>query len=402
MVPTREQPVAECDVPSCDRSRACGHEACVGMSMQYPDRGSRARRTMQVVQLATALALASCTHRTDTNATVVDELATTSTPVIPRDGRVVLVTIDGVRWQDVFEGSSPAFSGAPSIPPEQLMPRTLALVASGGIALGATRDGCGKVHTAGGSNVSLPGYLEIFTGHPSHCLDNSCSQADESVLDEAARKGVSGVASIGSWEILSKAVSGGGTGTFVSVGRSWPADVPAMDHLGELVAAGNAADAYPGHNGYRPDVATAAIALEYFRVAKPAFFHIGLGDTDEYGHRGDYPSYLDALRRADSVIGTIADMLLTMGDDGAKTTVIITPDHGRNSDFDNHGTFRPESARTFLIAFGPRIVPRGIGCPARDITLADIAPTIRVLMGLPRDTAGGAGIPVELITEESN
>jgi hypothetical protein len=370
--------------------------------MQYPDRGTRARRTMQIVQLASALALASCTHRSDSTATVSDSLATASTPAIGRDGRVILVTIDGVRWQDIFEGSTTAFSGAPSIPPERLMPRTLALAAAHGVALGATRDGCSKVHTAGGSNVSLPGYLEIFTGHASRCLDNSCSQVRESLLDEAVRAGAKGVASVGSWEVLENAVSGGATGVFVSVGRSWPDDVPVDGHLGELVAAGNAADAYPGHNGYRPDAATAAIALEYFRLAKPAVFHVGLGDTDEYGHRGDYASYLDALRRADSVIGSLADMLATMGDDGEKTTVIITPDHGRNSDFDNHGTLRPESSRTFVIAFGPRIVPRGVGCPARDITLADIAPTIRVLTGLPRDTSSGAGVPIELITEEAN
>jgi hypothetical protein len=367
--------------------------------MHYPDRGTRARRTMQVVQLATALAFASCTHRTDSTAVVTDDLATTSTPVIPRDGRVVLITIDGARWQDVFEGSSAARSGAPSIPPEQLMPRTLALAASRGVALGATREGCAKVHTAGGSNVSLPGYLEIFTGHASHCLDNGCSKVEASLLDEAARGGANGVASIGSWEVLSQAVTGGNAGVFLSVGRYWPGDVPLTGHLGELAVAGNAEDPYPGHNGYRPDAATAAIALEYLRVAKPALFHIGLGDTDEYGHRGNYPGYLDALRRADALIGAVSDMLDTMGEDGAKTTVIVTPDHGRNADFNDHGAFHFESARTFLIAFGPRLVPRGIGCPARDITLADIAPTVRVLMGLPRDATSGGGAPIDLLTE---
>jgi phosphopentomutase len=165
------------------------------------------------------------------------------------------------------------------------------------------------------------------------------------------------------------------------------------------VAAGQGADPYPGHGAYRPDTATAAVALEYFRVAKPALFHIGLGDTDELGHRSDYASYLDALRRADAVIGAVADLLDTMGTDGEKTTVIVTPDHGRNSDFRDHGVFRPESARTFLLAFGGAMRARGIGCPASDITLADIAPTVRVLMGLPRDTAEGAGRPIELITE---
>jgi hypothetical protein len=354
---------------------------------------------MQIAPLVAAVALSACTERTSTTAIVTDDLTTASTATPARDGRVVLITIDGARWQDVFEGSDPGFSGAPSIPPEQIMPRAHQLVATRGVALGATRDGCGTVHTAGASNVSLPGYLEIFTGHPSHCLDNVCSHVEETVLDEAARLRPGSVASIGAWEVLEKAVSGGGGGVLVSAGRTWPAWVPVADRLGELVAAGQGADPYPGHGAYRPDTATAAVALEYFRVAKPALFHIGLGDTDELGHRSDYASYLDALRRADAVIGAVADLLDTMGTDGEKTTVIVTPDHGRNSDFRDHGVFRPESARTFLLAFGGAMRARGIGCPASDITLADIAPTVRVLMGLPRDTAEGAGRPIELITE---
>lgn len=323
----------------------------------------------------------------------------TSADAAPRDGRVVVVTLDGARWQDVFEGSDPSLSGAPPLPPEAIMPRAHELVATSGVALGASLEGCGTVHTAGASNVSLPGYLEIFTGRPSHCLDNDCGSVSESVLDEAARANVPGVASIGSWDRLVRAVSAGGSGVFVSAGRSWPSAMDAATHLGELAAAGQAADPYPGRGAYRPDVATAAIALEYYRVAKPALFHIGLGDTDEYGHRNSYASYLAALRRADALIGDLADLLETMGEEGEKTTVIVTPDHGRNADFRDHGVFHPESSRTFILAFGGGIAVRGVACPERDITLADIAPTVRVLMGLPRDTTEGHGRAIELVTE---
>lgn len=367
--------------------------------MQQARRGLRMPRAAHFAPFVAALALAACAERTGTAPVVTDDLVTASTSNPPRDGRVVIVTIDGARWQDVFEGSDPSRSGAPALPPEALMPRAHRLVATRGVALGATRGGCGTVHTAGGSNVSLPGYIEIFTGHPSHCLDNHCEAVAESVLDEAARAGVAGVASVGSWEELDKAVTGGNAGVFVSAGRSWPQGTPATDRLGDLVAAGQTADPYPGHYGYRPDVATAAIALEYYRLARPALFHVGLGDTDEYGHRNDYAAYLAALRRADDLIGDLADLLATMGDEGEKTTVIVTPDHGRNSDFRDHGVFRPESARTFVLAFGGGIAVRGIACPTGDVTLADIAPTVRVLMGLPRDDADGHGRPIDLIAE---
>jgi hypothetical protein len=368
--------------------------------MQSTKRAKTRVTPLQIAPLVAALALAACTQRTSTASIVTDDVATTSTAEAPpRDGRVILITIDGARWQDVFEGSDPKFSGAPSVPPEQLMPRAHALAATRGVAIGATRAGCGTVHTAGRSNVSLPGYLEIFTGHASHCLDNACAQVEETVFDEAARDAQVSVASIGSWEMLSRAVSSGASGVMTSVGRDWPEAVPVTGHLAELVDAGRKANPYPGIDAYRPDGATAAIALEYLRVNKPALFHIGLGDTDELGHRSDYGGYLAALEQADDMIGAVADILDTMDEDGAKTTVIVTPDHGRNSDFRDHGVFRPESGRTFVLAFGRRVAAQGIACPSHDYTLADIAPTIRVLMGLPKDRADGAGRAIDLITE---
>jgi hypothetical protein len=361
--------------------------------MQYP----RTRNASQIASIVAALVLGSCSERTSTPPAIVSDLNAASTDPSPRDGRVVLVTIDGARWQDVFEGSNPTFSGEPSVPPEGLMPKTHELVATRGVALGATKDGCGTAHTAGATNVSLPGYQEIFTGHASHCLDNHCDRVEESVLDEAARSGVGTVASIGSWEVLGDAVSGGSAPVMISVGRSFPGE-PTDTRLAQAVAVGNAADPFPGYADYRPDAATIPIALEYFRVEKPALFHIGLGDTDEYGHRGDYRAYLDALRRADDMIGSLAEMLSTMGPLGEKTTIIVTPDHGRNSDFDNHGLLHPESGRTFVLAFGGHVPVQGIACPSHDVTLADIAPTIRVLMGLRPDVADGAGRPIEQIT----
>ena len=100
---------------------------------------------------------------------------------------------------------------------------------------------------------------------------------------------------------------------------------------------------------------------------------------------------------ADAFIGKIADTLDEMGDVGARTTVIVTTDHGRNRDFQHHGALSMTSARTFVIAFGARVASRGVACPSRDVTLADIAPTIRVLVGLRPDTSPDAGRPIEEI-----
>ncbi len=326
-------------------------------------------------------------------------------PVDPAtSGRIVLVTIDGVRAEDVFDGADPQLRPGSNVEklrrPEAVMPRTHRLVATRGVALGAERPGCGEVHTASGANVSLPGYLEIFTGRRTRCRDNNCDRTTSpTVLDEAVHAGLGPVASIGSWEILDRAVSNKSMPMLVAEGtQRWPESRPIANHALELlVAVGERADAYPGHGRYRPDASTAAIALEYLRSAQPAFLHVGLGDPDEYGHRNDYPAYLASIGQADTFIGQVADTLDGMGDLGARTTVIVTTDHGRNRDFQHHGASSLTSARTFVLAFGGRVATRGVACPTRNVTLADIAPTIRVLTGLPSDPSHESGRPIEEI-----
>jgi hypothetical protein len=141
------------------------------------------RLTSRLVALAGTFATASCSDRPQVTLALTEHIAAAS-PTALRDHRVVLVTIDGVRWQDVFEGSDPALGGS-RIPATEIIPRTSALAAMRGVALGASIPGCATVHTAGGANVSLPGYQEIFTGRRSTCLDNRCASVDGSVLDEA-------------------------------------------------------------------------------------------------------------------------------------------------------------------------------------------------------------------------
>lgn len=285
------------------------------------------------------------------------------------NGRVVLVTIDGVRWQDVFMGSDPVWSGAPAIPAPVLVPNLYTWTSTRGLRIGGAPSPCGTVHTAGKANVSLPGYLEIFTGRPTHCLDNECKRPAFTVFDQAARGGVPAVASFVSWQRLERAVT------------SQRPDAPVLVSTGPT--------------SYRADADTAALALAYLRDARPGFLHVGLGDTDESGHADDYPAYLRALRAADAFVGDLAMLLDSQGELG-RTTVIVTPDHGRESGFKEHGALFPESGRTFVFAFGASVERHGEEsvCPKDDITLLDIAPTVRTLLGLVADPSVDAGRPI--------
>ncbi len=323
--------------------------------------------------------------------------ADVATAPLTNDGRVILVTLDGVRAEDIFDGASSTLRPGTRLDgltrPEAVMPRLYHLAATRGVALGRERLGCGAVRTASGANVSLPGYLEIFSGRTTTCRDNGCEATEHpTVLDEAANAGLP-AASIGSWNVLDHAVSNGRSAAFVEVGtHRWPGARPFADaRFEQLVAAGERADPYPGVGRYRPDALTMAIALQYFKDTQPAVLHVGLGDADEWGHRDDYRAYLGAIAKSDAFIGQLADTLDGMGEVGARTTVIVTTDHGRNADFRHHAAKSSAAARTFVIAFGGRVPVQGVACPAHETTLADIAPTIRALVGLPADPSREAG-----------
>jgi arylsulfatase A-like enzyme len=159
--------------------------------------------------------------------------------------------------------------------------------------------------------------------------------------------------------------------------------------------------AYPGWLDYRPDRYSAALALQYLVAERPRFLFIGLGDTDEYAHRHNYRGYVSALQAADQFVGQLMDTLATLGDYGAETTVIVTTDHGRAAGFSGHGGDAPESRRVWMFAAGGAVPAVGFADTSRVIHLADIAPTIRLLMGLAADGSAGAGTPVvELIPTE--
>jgi hypothetical protein len=286
---------------------------------------------------------------------------------------VVVVTLDGVRWQEVFDGSDPRWSDR-AIAARALMPNLHRLATERGSAVGAP--GYGRISASGPHFVSLPGYMEILGGRSAvDCKDNDCPQtAVPTLFDDAARSGAK-VAGFSSWERTARALTAS-PGLFpLSCGR-----------------AGNPAiDPSPGEGDYRPDALTADLALSYAEREAPDVLFLGLGDTDEYAHHRDYAGYLRAIQFADSVIGRLVALMDRKGDWGRRATIFVTADHGRSKDFDGHGAFAPESARVWLVAAGAAIRARGPVASPTDRRLADIAPTIRPIVGLgpsPRNRSG--------------
>jgi hypothetical protein len=83
-----------------------------------------------------------------------------------------------------------------------------------------------------------------------------------------------------------------------------------------------------------------------------------------------------------------------MGDRGRRTVVVVTADHGRGRDYRDHGGALPESARVWLMAIGGPVRSRGMIDGAEPRHLADVAPTIRQMVGLPTIDLRGGGTAI--------
>jgi hypothetical protein len=320
-------------------------------------------------------------------------------PAAEDDAAVVLVVLDGVRWQDVFVGADPHLVSGAAPSAAALMPHLHALVAERGAAVGAP--GRGPAMSASGPNfVSLPGYTEILHGRRTHaCGDNDCAATlTPTVFDEAAAASPGKVAFFSSWERLDRAASARPQSLVLSTGRTrvWQGEQLASDpEMRDWLDRGAAADPAPGWGEFRPDRFTAALALKYLERRHPKLMFLGLGEPDEYGHHGDYRGYLASLRACDAVLGDLVATLDRMGDRGAHTTVLVTADHGRGRDWRHHGLEFPESGRVWLVATGASVKARGLVSATRKHRLADVAPTIRQLLDLAPDMATTAGAPLD-------
>jgi hypothetical protein len=269
--------------------------------------------------------------------------------------RVILVTLDGVRWQEVFQGSDPKLGGGAtsSLP----MPWLHAQRESGGLLLG---DDESPLFISNPHGVSLPGYQSLFTGRvQEQCHNNFCGRPADETLQERVlfELGLEShqVATIGSWEKIGKAAQSGGSGTlptpFINVEhQALEDDIPLEAELREKLNQLEKKRRPPWFNA-RWDHLTWQQAMRFWRVHHPRLLIVSLVDSDEWGHRGDYPRYLHALRNYDRWLSALTkDLRASENSLGQETTLIVTTDHGRGDGrkWSRHGAAIPGSERIWL------------------------------------------------------
>ena len=288
------------------------------------------------------------------------------------DPRVVIITFDGLRWQELFSGADEALVGDPRFvkDPEALkaaywrdtpearrkalMPFLWSYVPEHGYFIG-NRDKGSLMRVANDKNFSYPGYSEMFCGWPDNERVDSndpVPNPNRSVLEAANAdpryKG--SVMMLSSWESIRFAVNnerGGFPGS--SAHEPLYIDTPMARAIQETDRI------LPGFGGAeRADQISAAFALETLREAHPKVFYVGFGDTDEFAHAGEYDRYLHAANWTDTFIRLIVETCEADPFYKGKTTYLLTCDHGRGrgARFRSHGADTRGSEQTWFIAFG--------------------------------------------------
>jgi hypothetical protein len=135
------------------------------------------------------------------------------------------------------------------------------------------------------------------------------------------------------------------------------------------------------------------VMRQLMRQFAPSLLWITLHDMD-VAHTGAYSLYLEGIRRTDRLCAEIWQMIESDPEYKGRTTMLILPDFGRDSDFNasgngfqHHRTGDPLSRTTWMMALGPQI--RGNRTVDRALDSVDIVPTLGALMNFATPLAKG-------------
>jgi hypothetical protein len=316
-----------------------------------------------------------------------------SQAVLAAPQNVVLVTLDGVRWQEVFNGAdsklinnkdfvkqpallkSQFWHESPQQRQQLLMPFLTQTIAKQGVIIGDRAKGS----TMSVSNpwyFSYPGYNEILTGEVDENINSNDKvfNPNKTILERlnAQPEFKNSTALFGSWDVFPYIVNTKRSKVQVNAGF-----MPVADDLFADAALLNALQTEipsPWHN-VRLDSFTYRFAKAYMLAKKPRLLVISLGETDDFAHDGHYDAYLKSAKQSDAFLKDLWQTIQSTAGYKNNTTLIVTTDHGRGShasDWQHHS-----SRRALLeLNLGADVFPKGI-VGSEHIWLAAIGPAIK-------------------------
>lgn len=296
--------------------------------------------------------------------------------------RLVYVTWDGFRWQELFGGADESLlnkdvGGVPEVAvtresfwretPEArratLLPFVWEVIAQQGQIVGdPARDS--KAVSTNGLKFSYPGYSEMFVGFVNKDVvsNNKIPNPHVTVLEHLHRQpGFGGnVAAFATWDVIEFVLNRERSGMLVLTGWQAVRDeplTPGQQKVNELVR-----DLPRNWRGNVYDVVSYQAAREHLQRHKPRVLYLGLGETDEWAHARRYDLYLEAAQRSDRYLRELWELLQSMPEYRGRTTLIVATDHGRGvgRDWANHGEKIVGAEQIWMLGLGPKIPALGV------------------------------------------
>ena len=322
----------------------------------------------------------------------------------PVTRNVILVTFDGLRWQEVFGGADATLLNKESggvkdvdglrkqfwrdTPEERrtaLMPFLWNTVARQGQIFGNTNRGS-VVKVSNGLNFSYPGYNEILTGSPDPRIDSNAKRPNPNVtvLEWLNAKPAyhDKVAAFCAWDVFPFILNRERSGLQVWSAWEMPpesAGNPRLKVMRELLQ-----DTTPVWDIESPDSFVLQLALDHLEHQKPRVLYVSFGETDEWAHEGRYDLVLHAAHRMDGGLQRLWDQAQSMPEYRGRTTLLVTTDHGRGGglkEWKNHGQKVAGAEYIWMAALGPDTPVKGERHDCEPLTQSQMAATVAALLG---------------------
>lgn len=319
---------------------------------------------------------------------------------------VVLVTIDGLRWQEVFRGLDDGMAnkefggvsdrslvemqktfavGTPGERRQALMPFVWGEIAAKGQIFG-NRDTNSPMRVTNAAQVSYPGYNEMLTGFADPRIKNNARipNPNVTVLEWLnGRPGFQGkVVPLAAWNVFSSIfnVERSGLPLWLTNQHSDPATAsPQLLDIERWMQ-----DIPTKGRDENYDAFVYRAAEDALDTKSPRLLFVGFGEPDTHAHARTYDRYLDSIRRVDRFIRQLWDKLQSMPQYRGTTTLIVTVDHGRGNspkDWPNHNPQSPNSDETWLMVMGPDTPALGERRDTELLTTSQVAATVARFLG---------------------
>jgi hypothetical protein len=309
---------------------------------------------------------------------------------------VLVVTMDGMRWQEVFGGADETLMPAkdeglrreflretPQARREVLLPFLWNMIAAKGQIFGNQKIGS-VARLTNGKKFSYPGYQELLAGFPDPRIDSNhkVPNPNVSVLEWLNRRPAFAgkVAAFGTWDVLPYILNRERSGLYILAGSEPIRDNPLSERQATINdlrrdtiapwGEGNPFDSFAFH-----------AALDYLRRHRPRVLYLQFGETDEWAHQGDYRLYLRAAQLEDRMTRMLWESAQSIAP--GKVSLVLTTDHGRGSGekWKIHGEEAEGAEDIWIAVAGPDVPAIGERSATPPVTQGQVAATVARLAG---------------------